>query len=56
MLVGYVSDERYIAQSDLQLEFVDDSGSVEARSLASGAVSRLPVHGLLVVVTRGMDL
>ena len=56
MLVGYVSDDRYIALSDVQLEFVNDSGSVEARSRASGAVSRLPVHGLLVVVKRGMDL
>ncbi len=38
MLVGYVSDERYIALSDVQLEFVNDSGSVAARSRASGAV------------------
>ena len=38
MLVGYVSDERYIALSDVQLEFVNDSGAVAARSRASGAV------------------
>jgi hypothetical protein len=38
MLVGYVSDEHYLALPDVQLEFVSDAGSVEARSRASGAV------------------
>jgi hypothetical protein len=38
MLIGYVSDERYLALNDVQLEFVNDAGSVEARSRASGAV------------------
>jgi hypothetical protein len=39
MLVGYVSDERYVAQSDVLLEFINASGSsFEARSRASGAV------------------
>ncbi|HJZ54539.1 MAG TPA: carboxypeptidase-like regulatory domain-containing protein, partial [Gemmataceae bacterium] len=39
MLIGYVSDERYAALSDVQLEFTDPrGGSWEARSRASGAV------------------
>ncbi len=39
MLVGYVSDERYVAQSNVLLEFINASGlSFEARSRASGAV------------------
>jgi hypothetical protein len=38
MLVGYVSDERYVALADVLLEFEDAFGSVEARSRASGAV------------------
>lgn len=38
MLIGYVSDERYLALSDVLLEFVSDAGSVETRSRASGAV------------------
>src|SRR3954468_3297998 len=38
MLVGYVSDERYLALSDVLLEFESDSGSVETRSRATGAV------------------
>jgi len=38
-LVGYVSDERYVALADVLLEFIDGSGqSWEARSRASGAV------------------
>ena len=41
MLIGYVSDERYLALSDVALEFVDDRGrSWEARSRATGAVAR----------------
>ncbi len=39
MLVGYVSDERYVAQADVILEFIANTGaSYEARSRASGAV------------------
>ena len=38
MLVGYVSDERYVALPDVLLEFVVDGQSVEARSRATGAV------------------
>ena len=40
-LIGYVSDERYVALPDAVLEFVNAAGdSFEARSRASGAVSR----------------
>jgi hypothetical protein len=39
MLIGYVSDERYVALADVVLEFVSPRGeSWEARSRASGAV------------------
>lgn len=39
VLIGYVSDERYVAQADVLLEFLDPQGnSYEARSRASGAV------------------
>ncbi|MEO6811674.1 MAG: carboxypeptidase-like regulatory domain-containing protein [Isosphaeraceae bacterium] len=39
MLIGYVSDERYVALPDVLLEFEDATGgSVEARSRASGSV------------------
>jgi hypothetical protein len=38
MLIGYVSDERYIALNDVDLEFENETGSVEARSRATGAV------------------
>ncbi len=38
MLVGYVSDERYLALADVLLEFEDAVGAVAARSSASGAV------------------
>ncbi len=39
MLIGYVSDERYVAIADAVLEFVGaDGASFEARSRASGAV------------------
>ena len=36
MLVGYVSDERYIALDDVLLEFEGEDGSVETRSRATG--------------------
>lgn len=38
MLIGYVSDERYIALPDTLLEFVSPQGSWEARARATGAV------------------
>jgi hypothetical protein len=38
MLVGYVSDDRYLALPDVLLEFRREGVSVEARSRASGAV------------------
>ena len=38
MLVGYVSDERYIALTDAALEFRRGDAVVQARSGASGGV------------------
>jgi len=38
MLVGYVSDERYVAIPDVLLEFENSHGSWETRSRASGSV------------------
>lgn len=39
MLVGFVSDQRYVALADVLLEFIDSTGnSFESRSRASGAV------------------
>ncbi len=38
MLVGYVSDERYVALADVAIEFVQLTRSVEAHSRATGAV------------------
>jgi len=39
MLIGYVSDEKYVALADVLLEFVNSTGdSFEARSRASGSV------------------
>src|SRR5262245_41414649 len=38
MLVGYISDERYLALADVLVEFEDAMGSVETRSRASGAI------------------
>ena len=38
MLIGYVSDERYLALADVMLEFEGPSGSVGTRSRATGAV------------------
>src|SRR5690606_14799210 len=38
MLVGYVSDERYVALADVALEFISEGASYEARSRATGAV------------------
>jgi N,N-dimethylformamidase len=38
MLVGYVSDERYVALADVLLEFEGSAGSFETRSRATGSV------------------
>ncbi len=38
MLIGYVSDERYVALPDVLLEFQNEAGSIETRSRATGAV------------------
>ena len=39
MLIGYVSDERFVALSDVLLEFVNARGeSFDVRSRASGSV------------------
>ena len=38
MLVGYVSDERYVAIADCLLLFENEHGAVEARSRADGSV------------------
>lgn len=38
MLVGYVSDERYVALSGVLLEFEIDGHSIEATSRATDAV------------------
>ena len=38
MLIGYVSDERYIALHDVQLELANENLHVETRSRATGEV------------------
>lgn len=38
MLIGYVSDERYVALPDVLFEFENGSGSFETRSRATGSV------------------
>ena len=38
MLVGYVSDERYVALPDVAVEFVTEDQVSTARSTASGAI------------------
>jgi len=38
MLLGYVSDERYIALSGVEVELRSSHGSIAARSRASGAI------------------
>ncbi len=54
MLVGYVSDERYVALADVLLEFMDARGnSFEARSRASGAVhAELPAGDYKVILQK----
>lgn len=51
MLIGYVSDERYVALPDVQLEFQQGETSLEVRSRASGAVhADLPPGEYLVTL------
>src|SRR5437763_10017479 len=52
MLIGYVSDERYVALPDVLLEFIAANGvSHEARSRASGSVhADLPAGDYRVVL------
>src|SRR5438270_10949522 len=38
MLVGYVSDERYVALVDVAVVIENDSGMIATRSLANGAI------------------
>ena len=38
MLVGYVSDQDYVALGGVELEFENDSGSIAARSRVTGAI------------------
>ena len=38
MLIGFVSDERYVALPDVLLEFEGEAGVFEARSGARGSV------------------
>ncbi len=53
-LIGYVSDERYLALADTQVEFLDARGnSSEARSRASGSLhADLPAGDYDVVLSR----
>jgi hypothetical protein len=54
MLVGYVSDERYVALADVLFEFEDRASSVTARSRASGAVyADIEPGPYRVTLTRG---
>jgi N,N-dimethylformamidase len=54
MLMGYVSDERYVALADVQCEFEGEQVSCEVRSRASGAVHvDLPPGRYRVTLARG---
>lgn len=54
MLIGYVSDHRYIAMSGVNLEFIDQNGfSTAVQSRASGAVyAALPAGEFEVVLAK----
>src|SRR4051794_17681352 len=53
MLLGYVSDEHYVALADVLLEFEGVVGSFEARSRASGSVhAELPPGDYLVTLQK----
>src|SRR5262245_29544832 len=49
MLIGYVSDERYVALPEVLLEFENETSSFEARSRATGAVYADIVPGVYKV-------
>ncbi|RUL88282.1 N,N-dimethylformamidase beta subunit family domain-containing protein [Tautonia sociabilis] len=49
MLIGFVSDERYVALPGVSLEFLGPSGSVSSRSRADGSVHAALVPGPYVV-------
>jgi len=54
MLVGYVSDERYVALPDVQVEFESDAHNLEVRSRASGAVyAEIEPGKYLVTLAKG---
>jgi hypothetical protein len=50
MLVGYVSDERYVALPDVVTEFDGDSGVFTARSSASGSIRLDLPPGMYTVI------
>jgi hypothetical protein len=53
MLIGYVSDERYVALADVAVEVVADGRSWEARSRASGSIhADLPPGEYMVVLQK----
>lgn len=53
VLIGYASDERYVALCDVLLEFERGESSVEVRSLANGAVvADLPPGEYLVTLQK----
>ena len=54
MLIGYVSDQQYVALADVCLEFIDNAGrSWETRSRASGSVHLdLPAGSYRVVIQK----
>ena len=54
MLIGYVSDERYVALGDVLVEFINTAGeSWETRSRASGAIhANLPPGEILVTLSK----
>ncbi|MBM3996190.1 MAG: carboxypeptidase regulatory-like domain-containing protein [Planctomycetes bacterium] len=54
MLIGYVSDEKYVALADVVVEFTNDAGeSWEARSRASGSIhAELPPGEYLVTLAK----
>jgi hypothetical protein len=53
MLIGYVSDERYVALADVAVEFCADGRSWEARSRAGGSIfADLPIGEYTVVLQK----
>src|SRR6516165_5620361 len=54
MLIGYVSDDKYVALADVLVEFINDQGgSWEARSRAGGSIHcELPFGEYLVTLAK----